>query len=130
LLAFQIELSKRVDKIAHAVVQRGDSIDDARPRRGWLGGLLRKRDVLKKPEYGNSQELGDLAQRPSWSLLSTGLVGVIGTRLNTELIRKPRVAEAEADTTTPNPLADVSPKRATDVFDRSARFHVTPRNAT
>jgi hypothetical protein len=130
LLAFQIQLSKCVGKKAHAVIQRGDPIGAAGRRRCRLAGLRLKRDVLKKPEYGNSQELSNLAQHPSWSLISTGLVGVIGTRINTELIGKPLVAKAKVDTTTPNPVADASPKRATDVFDRSARFHVTPPNAT
>jgi len=61
LLPFQIELSERVGKKAHAVFQRGNTIDAAGPQRGRLGGLLLKRDVLKEPENGNSQELGNLA---------------------------------------------------------------------
>jgi hypothetical protein len=118
LLPFQIELSKRLGKKAHAVLQCSDTIDAAGPRRGLFCGLFLKRDVLRKPENGNSQELGNLAQHPRWSLLSTGLVSVIGARTNTELIGKHLVAEAEVESANPHPVADASPKRATEVFDR------------
>src|SRR5262249_15725293 len=82
LPSFKIKLLERIGKEAHAIFQGCDTIDATGLRCVRSRVVRLECDVLKEPENGHPQKLGNVAQYPGRRLLSTNLVGVVGMRID------------------------------------------------
>src|SRR5262252_5888766 len=77
LLPFQIKLAKGIGKKTHPLFKCCHAVDAGGRRLARLRALLLKRDVLKEPQHGYTEEVGELGQHPRRSLLYPSLVGVV-----------------------------------------------------